>query len=132
MKNILAVATTAVMALAPMTPVFAQTQAAKPSTAAAAPQKSSFDWNGKWQGMSVSGQAIVLDLKVTGLKMTGKLTVGKQSADIIAGKIAGEAFALSTGKIDGAGVDATGRHVGDSIELTITGVKTPLTLTRVA
>ena len=29
------------------------------------------------------------------------------------------------------GVDASGRHVGDAIELTIEGVKKPLTLTRV-
>jgi hypothetical protein len=57
--------------------------------------------------------------------------VGKQSATIMYGKVVGEAFALTTGPIDGHSVDATGRHVGDTIELTIEGVKQPLTLTRV-
>jgi hypothetical protein len=63
--------------------------------------------------------------------MTGRLTVGKQSANIIEGKVVGSAFAITTGPIDGHKVDATGRHVGDAIELTIGGVKEPLTLTRV-
>ena len=38
--------------------------------------------------------------------------VGKQSANIMYGKVVGEAFALTTGPIDGHGVDATGRQVG--------------------
>jgi len=62
--------------------------------------------------------------------MTGRLMIGKQAANIIEGKIVGEAFALTTGPIDGHTVDATGRHVGDAIELAIEGVKEPLTLTR--
>jgi len=62
--------------------------------------------------------------------MTGRLIVGKQSANIIEGKVVGDAFALTTGPIDGRKVDGTGRHVGDAIELTVEGVKEPLTLTR--
>ena len=62
--------------------------------------------------------------------MKGRLTVGKQSANIIEGKIVGDAFALTTGPIDGYRVAGTGRHLGDAIELTIEGVKEPLTLTR--
>jgi hypothetical protein len=62
--------------------------------------------------------------------MAGRLTVGKQSAKIIYGKIVGDGFALTTGPIDGHEVDGSGRHVGDAIELTIEGVKKPLTLTR--
>jgi hypothetical protein len=62
--------------------------------------------------------------------MTGRLTVGKQSANITAGKALDLAFALTTGPIDGHSVSATGRQVGDAIELTIEGVKAPLTLTR--
>lgn len=88
-------------------------------------------WNGRWQGTTVSGRPLVLQLQVQGQRMTGRLTVGKQSAKIIEGKVVGEAFALTTGPIDGHKVDATGRHVGDAIELTIDGVKEPLRLTRV-
>ena len=62
--------------------------------------------------------------------MTGRLTVGKQSANIVEGKALRDAFALVTGPIDGHRVDATGRRVGDTIELTIEGVREPLMLTR--
>jgi hypothetical protein len=62
--------------------------------------------------------------------MTGRLTVGKQSAKIIYGKVVGELFALTTGPIDGREVDGSGYLVGDAIELTIEGVKKPLTLAR--
>jgi len=88
-------------------------------------------WNGNWQGTTVSGHPLVLQLQVQGQRVTGRLVVGKQSASIIEGKVVGDAFALTTGPIDGRKVNARGRHVGDAIELTIEGVKEPLTLTRV-
>jgi len=88
-------------------------------------------WNGRWEGRTVSGQLLVLQLQLQGDHITGRLIVGKQSANIIYGKVVGDAFALTTGKIDGHSVDATGRHVDDAIVLTIEGVKDPLTLTRV-
>ena len=87
-------------------------------------------WNGRWQGTTVSGHPLVLELQVQAQRLRGRLTVGKQSADIIEGKVVGDAFALTTGPIDGHKVGGTGRHVGDAIELTIDGVKKPLTLTR--
>jgi hypothetical protein len=87
-------------------------------------------WNGSWQGTTVSGQQLVLQLQVQGQRMKGRLTVGKQSANIIEGKVVGDGFALITGPIDGHKVDGTGRRVGNVIELTIEGVKEPLTLTR--
>ena len=87
-------------------------------------------WNGRWEGTTVSGQQLVLQLQVKGQRLTGRLMVGKQSANIIEGKVVGDAFALTTGPIDGRKVNGTGRHVGDAIELTIEGVKKPLTLTR--
>jgi hypothetical protein len=88
-------------------------------------------WNGRWEGTTVSGQQLVLQLQLQGQRITGRLMVGKQSANIMYGKVVGDAFALTTGPIDGHSVDATGRHVGDAIELTIEGVKNPMTLTRV-
>ena len=88
-------------------------------------------WNGRWQGTTVSGDQLVLQLQLQGQRIEGRLIVGKQSANIIYGKVVGEAFALTTGPIDGHSVDATGRHLGDAIELTIEGVEKPLTLTRV-
>lgn len=88
-------------------------------------------WNGKWQGTTVSGHPLVLQLQVQGQRMTGRLTVGKQSANIIEGKVVGNGFALTTGPIDGYKVAGSGRHLGDAIELNIEGVKEPLMLTRV-
>jgi hypothetical protein len=87
-------------------------------------------WNGKWQGTTVSGHPLVLQIQVEGQRMKGRLTVGKQSANIIEGKVSGQGFALVTGPIDGYKVSGMGRHLGDAIEFSIDGVKQPLTLTR--
>jgi hypothetical protein len=135
MKSTLAIATIAIMFAAghPIaTTVDLPLAQPAPSFALMLPagQNGGFVWNGRWQGTTVSGNDLVLQLQTQGQRMTGRLTVGKQSADIIYGKVVGEAFALTTGPIDGHGVDATGRHVGNAIELTIEGVKKPLTLTR--
>jgi hypothetical protein len=88
-------------------------------------------WNGRWEGTTVSGHQLVLILQLQGQRVTGRLIVGKQSANIVYGKVVDDAFAFTTDPIDGHSVDASGRHLGDAIELTIEGVKKPLTLTRV-
>lgn len=93
-------------------------------------QRAVNEWDGRWQGTTVSGQPLVLQLRVQEERMTGRLTVGKQSANIVEGKALRDAFALVTGPIDGHRVDATGRRVGETIELAIEGVKEPLLLTR--
>lgn len=118
------IATTVDMPLARRAPSFALTLVAGQNTG------NGNVWNGSWQGTTVSGHQLVLQLQVQGQRLTGRLMVGKQSANIIEGKVVGDAFALTTGPIDGHKVDGTGRHVGDAIELTIEGVKEPLTLTR--
>jgi hypothetical protein len=105
--------------------------AASFAAADAAGQNTAIVWDGRWQGTTVTGQQLVLDLRVKGQRLTGRLIVGKQSADITAGKISGVAFALETGKIDGYAVAGTGRYVGDAIEFSIDGVKEPVTLTRI-
>ena len=87
-------------------------------------------WDGRWEGTTVSGHPLVLELQLQGQRITGRLIVGKQSAKIISGKVMSDGFALTTGPIDGRNVDATGRYVGDAIELTVKGVQKPLTLTR--
>jgi hypothetical protein len=117
------VATSIDMPLLRHAPSFARAPLATQDTGSA--------WNGRWEGTTVSGQQLVLQLQLQGQRITGRLMVGKQSANIIYGKVVGDAFALTTDRIDGHSVDATGRHVGDAIELTIEGVKQPLTLTRV-
>src|SRR5262249_41822537 len=70
-------------------------------------------WDGKWQGTTVSGNELVLQLQAQGQRLTGRLTVGKQSANITDGKVKGDTFTITTGPIDGHNVDATGKHVGD-------------------
>ena len=134
MKSTLAIATIAILCAAghPIATTVDTPLARRAASFALAPvgQNTGFAWNGRWQGTTVSGHDLVLQLQLQGQRVTGRLTVGKQSADIVYGKVVGQAFALTTGPIDGHKVDATGRHVGDTIELTIEGVKQPLTLTR--
>ena len=135
MKSTLAIATIAIVCAAghPIASTVDTPLARRASSFALMPvagQNAGIVWNGQWQGATVSGHQLVLELQVQGQRMRGRLTVGKQSANIIEGKVVGEAFALTTGPIDGHRVDATGRHVGEAIELTIEGVKAPLTLTR--
>lgn len=88
-------------------------------------------WDGRWEGTTVSGHQLVLQLQLQGQRITGRLMVGKQSAKIVYGKVVRDGFAFTTGPIDGHSVDATGRRAGDAIELTIEGVQKPVTLTRV-
>jgi hypothetical protein len=123
MKSILAIATIAIICSGgnPIATSFAPASAA---------QDTATMWNGKWQGTTVSGHPLVLQIQVEGQRMKGRLTVGKQSANIIEGKVSGQGFALVTGPIDGYKVSGMGRHLGDAIEFSIDGVKEPLTLTR--
>ena len=135
MKSTLAIATIAIICAAGH-PIAATTEMPPTRRAPsfgltlAAGQNTGNVWNGRWQGTTVSGHQLVLQLQVQGQRLRGRLTVGEQSADIIEGKVVGDAFALTTGPIDGYRVAGTGRHLGDAIELTIEGVKEPLTLTR--
>jgi hypothetical protein len=135
MKRALAVATIAIICAAghPLATTVDRPLARLGASFAVTPgaeQNTGNTWNGRWEGTTVSGNQLVLQLQVQGQRMTGRLTVGKQSADITEGKVSGDTFALTTGPIDGHKVDARGRHVGDGIELTIEGAKKPLTLTR--
>jgi hypothetical protein len=131
MRSALAIATTAFLFAAGPIDIPLARHAASFAVAEAAGQNTASVWDGQWQGTTVTGQPLVLDIRVKGQRMTGKLVVGKQSAAITAGKVVDQAFALTTGPIDGHSVAGTGRRVGDAIELTIDGVKEPLTLTRI-
>jgi len=135
MKALLAIATIAFPFAAGRIATTIDVPLARPAAsfavAEAAGQDTASVWDGRWEGTTVSGHQLVLDLRVKGERLTGRLMVGKQSADITAGKVVRDAFALTTGPIDGHSVAGTGRHLGDAIELTIDGVKEPLTLTRI-
>ena len=134
MTSPLAIATIAIVCVSNPMPTATDLPLARRATAfaAAGAAQTADVWSGSWQGTTVSRQPLVLELRLDRQqRLTGRLTVGKQSANITAGKVVGEAFALTTGPIDGHAVDATGRQVGGAIELRIDGVKTPLTLTRV-
>src|SRR5262245_60225900 len=63
------IATTIDMPLARSAASFAVAEAAGQNTASA--------WDGQWQGTTVSGQQLVLELRVKGQRMTGRLKVGK-------------------------------------------------------
>lgn len=47
---------------------------------------------GKWRGATGSGRQVVLDLKVNGQELTGRLTLAQQSAEIAEGKAEGKTF----------------------------------------
>jgi hypothetical protein len=84
---------------------------------------------GLWQGSTPTGRPLVLDLKVSGQQLTGKLTLAQQAADITEGKVEGETFSFKAATADGLAV-AKGRLVGADIELTVEGVGSPVTLKR--
>ena len=135
MNTTLAIATVAIICAAghPMATTVEVPLARRAPSFALAPiasQNTGTMWDGKWQGTTVSGHPLVLQIQVEGQRMKGRLTVGKQSANILEGKVSGQGFALVTGPIDGHKVSGMGRHLGDAIEFSIDGVKVPLTLTR--
>lgn len=86
---------------------------------------------GKWQGATPSGQPLVLDVKVNGQQLTGRLTLDQQSSEITEGKLEAQAFSFKAGPLEGHPIVANGTLLGDDIELTVEGVGRPLTLKRV-
>ncbi len=87
--------------------------------------------SGKWQGETPTGRPLVLDVKVSGQQLTGRLTLDQQSADITGGRAEAQTFSFTTGPLDGRPIAAKGTRTGDEIELTVEGVGRPLTLKRV-
>ena len=85
---------------------------------------------GKWQGTTASGRPVVLDLKVNGHELTGKLTVGEQSAAITEGKADEKTFSFKA-TIEGRTVTCDGRLIEEGVELTVQDVADPLILKRV-
>jgi len=85
---------------------------------------------GKWQGTTGSGRKVVLDAKVKGQDLTGRLTLAEQAADITDGKVEGKTFSFKA-TLDGRTAAFSGRLVGEVVELTVEGVASPLTLKRV-
>lgn len=85
---------------------------------------------GKWQGATVSGRPLVLDIKVAGQQLTGRLILAEHPADITEGKVEGETFSLKAGTVDGP-VVARGRLVGEELQFMVEGIENPLTLKRV-
>jgi hypothetical protein len=84
---------------------------------------------GKWQGATPTGRPLVLDIKVAGQQLTGRLTLAGQPTEISEGKVDGQTFSFSAGSADGP-VHAKGRLVGEELELTVQGVGSPLALKR--
>ena len=84
---------------------------------------------GKWQGATASGRPVALDLKVSGQKLTGTLTLAQRSADITEGKVEEKTFSFKA-TIDERTVTISGRLIGEGLELTIQGVPNPMTLKR--
>jgi hypothetical protein len=85
---------------------------------------------GKWQGTTASGRQVVLELKVNGQELTGRLTLAQQSADISEGKVEEKTFSFKA-TMEGRTVTFTGRLVGEGVEFTVPGVADPLILKRV-
>ena len=85
---------------------------------------------GKWQGTTASGRPVVLDAKVRGQQLTGRITVGQQSAAMTDGKVEQNTFSFKA-TMEERTATFSGRLVGDHVELTVQGVSSPLTLKRV-
>lgn len=85
--------------------------------------------SGKWQGTTVQGRPIGLELKVSGAELTGTFTRDQQSANIAEGKVDDKMFSFAV-QIDGKTATFVGRLTGEAIELTLLGSKNAVTLTR--
>lgn len=70
---------------------------------------------GTWQGTTASGRSLMLDLKVNGQQLTGRLTLAQQSADITESKVEGQTFSFTAGPLDGRTVACKGRLVGEEV-----------------
>jgi hypothetical protein len=84
---------------------------------------------GKWEGSTVTGRPVGLDLKVAGEQLTGKITLAQQTADITDGKVTAQTCTFRA-TVDERTVHFTGRLVNGEIELTVEGVQDPLLLKR--
>ena len=85
---------------------------------------------GRWQGETVSGRPVTLDLKAEETQLTGTITLVKESSVISEGKVDKNAFSFRA-TVDGKAVAFTGEVAGDEVKLIVEGVKNPLTLKRV-
>jgi hypothetical protein len=90
--------------------------------------QSGFD--GKWQGETVAGRPVTLDLRVAGSQLTGTFTLEKQTVPIAEGKIVDRtcSFRIS---IEGRTPSVSGELGRDQITLTVEGVPNPVLLSRV-
>jgi hypothetical protein len=84
---------------------------------------------GKWEGATVTGRPITLELKVKGTDLTGTLTLAGQSAPITDGKVDGKTCSFRA-TIEDRSPQFSGRLVGEDLELTVEGVANPVTLKR--
>jgi hypothetical protein len=84
---------------------------------------------GRWQGETVSGRSVTLDLKAEKTELTGTITLVKEPAPISEGKIDKNTFSFRA-TVDGKEVGFTGEIAGDEIKLIVEGVQNPLTLKR--
>lgn len=99
--------------------------------AAVAQRSAPGNLTGTWQAPTANGRPLVLELKVNGQDLSGKLTLAQQPVDITEGKVDGQTFSFKAGVLEGRAIVAKGRVVGEDLELTVEGVKAPLTLKRV-
>jgi hypothetical protein len=84
---------------------------------------------GRWQGETVTGRPLTLDLKAKGSQLTGTITLVKESAPISDGKVEKNTCSFKA-TIEGKTPSFSGQVVGDELTLVVEGVKSPLTLRR--
>ena len=88
---------------------------------------------GQWKGTTGQGQAVALDLKVNGGRLTGTLTLSQQTVTISEGKIDKAAFTFKAPVKDMNDriVVFSGEVKGDEIALTPEGARAAAILKRV-
>jgi hypothetical protein len=90
--------------------------------------QSGFD--GKWQGQTVAGRHVALDLKVAGSRLTGTFMLDKQTVPIADGKVAERTCSFRIA-LEGRMPSASGELTRDRITLSLEGVPNPVLLQRV-
>jgi hypothetical protein len=85
---------------------------------------------GKWQGETVTGRRIVLDLAVKGSQASGTFTLMQQTVEITDAKVDDKVLSFKVA-LEGRTPMITGELVGEQLKLVVEGVSNPVLLSRV-
>jgi hypothetical protein len=88
-------------------------------------------FDGRWQGATVAGRRVALDLKeISGSRLTGTFTLDQQTAAIADGRVKDRTCSFRVA-IEGRTPSVSGELLGQQLTLAVEGVPNPVLLRRV-